>query len=161
MAFKVGSRQCLSKCLPLKNLQLDWHFCADLNSQGPQRKSDFFPANTRNVLQGVLAVISLLKRLFKGYLNWGKITDTSYKSVQSLWKVKRKQRASFTCCSIVHRCGKYDQMLLSFCPWESSGLYRRNIPSQSTMAIIYGGGLCTKNYSTKGRGWGLWHVNRC
>ena len=59
MAFKVGRRQCLSKCLPLKNLQLDWHFCADLNSQGPQRKSDFFPANTRNVLQGVLAVISL------------------------------------------------------------------------------------------------------
>ena len=77
MAFKVGRRQCLSKCLPLKNLQLDWHFCADLNSQGPQRKSDFFPAYTRNVLQGVLAVISLLKRLFKGYLNRGKITDTS------------------------------------------------------------------------------------
>ena len=74
---------------------------------------------------------NLLKRLFKGYLNWGKITDTSYKSVQTLWKVKRKQRASFTCCSIVHRCGKYDQMLLSFCPWESSGLYRRNIPSHN------------------------------
>ena len=34
-------------------------FRADLNSQGPQRKSDFFPANTRNVLHGVLAVISL------------------------------------------------------------------------------------------------------
>ena len=31
-------------------------------------------------------------------------------------------------------------MLLSFCPWESLGFYLRNIPSQSTMAIIYGGG---------------------
>ena len=50
-------------------------------------------------------------------------------------------------------------MLLSFCPWESLGFYRRNIPSQSTMAIIYGGGCVQITTAPKGEGGMLSDVN--
>ena len=160
MAFKVGGRQCLSKCLPLKNLQLDWHFCADLNSQGPQRKSDFFPANTRNVLQGVLAIISL-----RGFSKVIWIEEKSRTQVIS--RCKRYERSKENKGHPLHVALLFiDAVNMIKCSY----LFALGNP-QDSIDVIYHHtidhghhiwrGLCTKNYSTKGRGWGLWHVNRC